>query len=48
MPLIFIPRGIHTSAGGIGARNEYWEGVHASNIHSRGYTHISKGHRGTE
>ena len=35
-PPIFIARGKDHSTGGIGARDEYWKGVHPSNIHREG------------
>ena len=46
-PPTFIARGIHPSIGDIGARDEYWEGVHPSNIHRKGYTPLDRGYRGT-
>ena len=53
-PAIFIARGIDSSTGGIGARDEYWkgvhpsniQGVHPSNIHREGYRPLDRGYRG--
>ena len=40
-PPTFIARGIDHSKGGVGARDEYWKGVHPSNIHHKGYTGLN-------
>ena len=47
-PAAFIARGIHPSKGGIGADDEYWEGVHPSHIHRKGYRPLDRGYRGTQ
>ena len=44
-PSIFIGRDINHWTGGIGARDEYWKGVHPSNIHCEGYRPLDKGCR---
>ena len=36
--MIFIARDIDHSKWRIGARDEYWKGVHPCNIHRGGYT----------
>ena len=46
-PPISIARTIDPSIGGIGARDEYWTGVHPSNFHREGYRPVDKGCRGT-
>ena len=46
-PPIFIATGIHHSIGGIGAADEYWEGVRPSNIHHQGYRPLDSRYRGT-
>ena len=46
-PRIFNARGINPYTVGIGARDEYWEGVHNSKIHHKGYRSINKGCRDT-
>ena len=45
-PPTFIAKGIDHWTGGIGACDEYWKGVHPSNIHRKGYRPLDKGHRG--
>ena len=45
-PQTFIARGINHSKGDIGARDEYWKGVHPSNIHREGYSPLDMGYRG--
>ena len=46
-PPIFIARGIDASIGGIGARDEYWWGVHPSNIDREGYKPLNRTYGGT-
>ena len=46
-PPIFIASAIDPSTGGIGARDEYWKGVHPCNIHRKGYGPVGGGYRGT-
>ena len=46
-PKTFIATGIYPLTGGIGAHDEYWEGVHPSNIHREGYRPLDMGYRGT-
>ena len=43
----FIARGIDISIGGIGAHDEYWKGVHPSNIHREGYRPLDRRYTGT-
>ena len=45
-PPIFSPRGMNHSIGRMGACNEYWKGVHLSNIHHEGYGPLVRGYRG--
>ena len=40
---IVIARGIDHSTRGIGARDEYWKGLHPSNIHREGCTPLERG-----
>ena len=44
---ILIPWRIDHCTGGIGARDEYWEGLHPCIIHCEGYTPHDRGYRGT-
>ena len=46
--LIFIARGIAHSTWGTGAYDEYWKGVHLSNIHRKGYRPLDGGYRGMQ
>ena len=41
-PPTFSARGVDHSTRGIGARNEYWKGVHPSNIHRDGYRPLDR------
>ena len=44
-PPIFIARGIDPWIGGMGAHNEYWTGVHPTNIQRKGYRPLDRGYR---
>ena len=46
-PPIFIAGCIHPCAEGIGARDEYWEREHPSNLHCKAYRPLIRGYRGT-
>ena len=42
-PPIIIAKGIDRSTRGIGAHDEYWKGVHPSDIHGEGYRPLDRG-----
>ena len=46
-PQIFNARGLEPSTWGIGARGEYWKGIHPSNVHREGYRPFDSGYEGT-
>ena len=41
----FIARGVDHLSRGIGGRNDYWKGVHPSNIHRECYRPLGIGSR---
>ena len=47
-PPIFIARGMNPSTGGKRAHDEYWKGVHPSNINREEYRRVHMGYRGTQ
>ena len=47
-PPMFSASGIDPSIVGIGAHDQYWTGVHPSNIHCEGYRPLDRGYRGTQ